>query len=238
MKKLIFTALLLGTSAVTAHSAAAFELTGGEFSLGYSAFTDETDFNALALEGAIELGFSRNFSTQLNLAHYSLGFVDENVTNATVHAIYHANEALSLGAFFGREEIEGESVDFYGIEGGVEFTKYDLEAYIGKSNDLDVDVTVFGIETAYDVNNLFSLGASYDYVDFDGDVSIDRFALKASYAATDSVSIYGELGSFGAEAFGLEGSESFFGIGAEFTFGAERGATFGERGLFHIVPGL
>ena len=223
---------------VISNSAQAFEFTGGSIDLNYSAFTEDNDFATTALTGAVEFGFNRNFGVQFDLGTFAYDFVDESGTNAALHAIYHINETSSLGAFYGRDEIDGEGVDFYGVEIGQEFQDFGVEAYIGAGDDSGVSATVFGLTGLYEFDQGFGLGASWERMDFNGDLDLTRFAVKADFAVGSNVDLYAEFGSFSADGFGVSGSENFFGIGAKFNFGASRGATFEDRGMLKLIPGL
>ena len=224
--------------ALMAAPASAFEVTGGELELTYSAFEEDSDFSRTSLEGSLEAAFSRSVAAQVDLGGYKFNFVDDEATNATVHAIYHANDAASFGIFYGQDSLDGESTDFYGLEAGHEFEGVDIEAYVATGEEADVDGTVIGINGVIALNDRFDIGASYDTADFDGDVSLNRFAVTGTAHVTDNMGVFAEVGSLEGEVAGLSDSELFFGVGAEVTFGAKRGSTFGQRGLAHLVPGL
>lgn len=240
LKKILFTSVCAAT--LGAMPAAAMELTGGDISLGYSAFSEDSDLSRMAVEGSLELGINRAFSVQFDLSHYEFGFVNEGVTSGAVHAIYHFNDTTSAGLFYGRESNSLTSIDFYGAEVGRDFGALDLEAYVGFGDESGVSATAFGIAGAYQMNDHFSVGAAYDRVDFDGDVHIYSTAFRANYEPAENVTLYGEVGSagIGATAFGVTAnlSSTYLGLGVEYAFGAKRGATFGERGLTRLLPGL
>ncbi|MCI2393453.1 porin [Aliiroseovarius sediminis] len=232
----------IGAATLAAAPALAVEITGGDVSLSYSAFTEDTDLSRVAIEGSVEVGFTRAFSMQFDLARYEFGFADDGVTTGTVHAIFHVSDVTSVGAFYGREDIDGTSLDLYGAEVGHEMGALDLEAYIGHGEEAGVSGTAFGLAADYNINDRFAIGVAYDRVDFDGDFNIHKTALRASYAAADRFSVFGEVGSFGmgADYYGvtLDASTNYVGFGVEYAFGAKRGATFGERGLTRMLPGL
>lgn len=220
----------------------AVELTGGDISLGYSAFTEESDLSRFAIEGSVELGINRAFSLQFDLSHYEFGLVNDGVTSGAIHAIYHFSDSTSAGLFYGREGASGTSIDYYGAEVGHDFGALDLEAYIGFGNESGVSATAFGMAADYQINERFAIGATYDRVEFEGDVHIFNSAIRASYEPVENMSVYGEVGSagVGATVFGVTAdlSSTYVGLGVEYAFGAKRGATFGERGLTRLLPGL
>jgi hypothetical protein len=218
--------------------ASAFDVTGGEVSIGHSVFIDDTDFARSSLEGSVELGFSKSIGVQVDAGISSFNVISETSTAFAVHGIYHFNEATSAGVFVGTEELASESDAFYGAEVGTEFTQGDIEGYVEFGEDSGVDVTVIGLSGSYQLNDTFALGASVDYVEFDGGIDLTRVGVRGDYAVGQQTDLYAEAGSLSADAFGLTGSEAFVGVGAEFNFGAERGATFGRRGLARLLPGL
>jgi hypothetical protein len=219
-------------------SAAAFGVTGGELSIGHSVFVDDTDFARSSLEGSVELGFSKNIGVQVDAGLSNFDAISETSTAFAVHGIYHFNDSTSAGVFVGTEELASESNTFYGAEIGTEFTQGDVEGYFQFGEDSGVDVTVIGVSGSYQLNDTFALGASFDYVEFDGGVDLTRVGVRGDFAVGQQTDLYAEAGSLSADAFGLSDSEAFVGVGAEFNFGAERGATFGRRGFARLLPGL
>lgn len=218
--------------------AAAFEVTGGEVSIGHSAFIDDTDVARSSLEGSVGLGFSKSFGVQIDAGVSSFNLANESATAVAVHGIYHFDEATSAGIFVGSEEFASENSMFYGGEVGTEFAQGDVEGYFGMAEDAGVDATVFGLSGSYRLNDTFAMGASVDYTKFDGGVGLTRFGVRGDYAAGQQTDLYAEVGSLSADIAGMSGSETFIGLGAEFNFGAERGATFGRRGFTRLLPGL
>ncbi len=235
--KLTRTALAAALLCAPAISQAA-EVTGGEISLGYSAMTEDSDFNTTSLEGALELGFTQTIAAQLDLGYHKYGLVDDHATNVTLHGIYHFSDTTSTGLFYGRESVDGSDADFYGIEAGHEYEDFDVEGYVGYGKESGISATVVGLSGAYAFNDSVSLGMSFDNVDFQGGLSARRFGVKGSYDFGTGAAAYAEVGEARLDVGGLSISDTFVGIGATFAFGADRGATFGKRGLAHLVPGL
>ncbi len=219
-------------------AAEAFEFNGGELSLGYSAFSDDTDISKLSVTGSAEFGFSRAFSVQLDAGSHAFNFVDENGTNISAHGIFHANEQLSLGAFYGVDRFNGDSADFYGLELGYELPNVDLEGYVARGEESGVSADVFGLDGKLKANETLDVMASIDHASFDGGLDLTRFSVGGVWKATPGIGLYAELGSVKADALGFSDSEGYVGIGATFTFGADRGATFGRRSTFELIPGL
>jgi Gram-negative porin len=233
--------IILAASALAALSAApafAQQITGGEASLTYSAFSDDTDFSATALDASVEFGFSRDFGLQLDMGSRSFNTVDETAQNYVLHGIYNTSESVSLGAFYGVDRFNGETIDIYGFEVGAEMGALDLEAYWARG-DLDGDTgDGFGVAGRTKLASGTTLGLRYDTVDLGGGLEISNLAVEADYAVTDTVSLNASYGTAEVEFSGFSADEPFFAIGATFTFGAERGTTFGKRSVFSTLPGL
>lgn len=232
-----------GAACLTANSAAAFEFTGGDVALTYSAFSDDSDYSALSFEGSLEAAFNRDFGMQVDLSNYVFDQADETASNLTLHGLYHLDPSMSAGLFYGIESVDGGDLEFYGIEFGQELAQVDFEGYISHGDESGSSVTLVGIEVEYKISDLFSIGAGYDYADFEYGVSIDNAVARVRYTPTAQMSLYGEVGSLGAEldlggGSRTSGSQTYVGIGMEYAFGATRGATFGERGFYQMIPGL
>lgn len=228
-----------GLTAFIAPSAQAFEITGGELTLSYSAFTDHSSASTTSLTGAVEVGFSKNFGVQVDLATYDLPYGNENGTNATIHAIYHVNDATSLGAFYGTDELNGSSLDLYGIEVGHEFGAFGLEAYMTNLSDNGTVATMYGLSGNYALNGAFGLTGSVDRLEFDpAPVSVTRLALGMDYSFTPSMSAYAEVATVTVAVPGDSMSENLYEVGARFSFGANRGVTFEKRSYFGFLGGF
>ena len=228
---------LAASFALGATTAGAVEVTGGSVGLSYSAFAEDTDFNHWGLEGAMELGFSRDFSLQIDAAYHDFGFTDIDSTLLGLHGIYHLNDATSFGAFYTFEDVEGDEADIFGIEAGYEVREWEFEGYIANVDTDLGDATLGGIKARYEMQEGFGLTGSYDMADDDtGDLS--RFAIRLDRDVSVNTNLFLEVGSAKAEAGGVNVSEPFVGLGGEIAFGADRGTTFDQRGLARLIPGL
>lgn len=227
----------LGAALLFTAPAAAFEVTGGEVQLAYSAFWENTDASKAVLEGAVEFGFNRNFGVQLDLGFHNLNLAEETGTNGVLHAIFHLSDRTSVGAFYGMDRLLGESIDFYGLELGQEGRNFDFEAYVGLGEEAGGSGTVVGLSGRYNVNEAFSFGLALHRVDIE-DSDATRIGITSEYAMTPGFALAAEFGTVDATLFGTSDSEAYFEVGATWRFGAERGATFGKRGLLELLPGL
>ncbi len=218
--------------------AAAFDVTGGDVSVGHSVFIDDTDIARSSLEGSVELGFGRSFGVQIDAGLHRFNFVGENSTTLTVHGIYRLGDATSAGLFIGADEIDNESLTFIGAEVGHEFGRAGVEGYFSLANESGSAGDTIGISGSYQATDTIEVGASLDRVGLGGSDDITRFGLRGDLAVGEQTGLYAEVGSLSADVGGASDSEAFVGIGATFSFGANKGATFERRGLSRVLPGL
>lgn len=248
MKNLTLLAVAGLSSFSIAQPAFSLEITGGDVVLGYSAFSEKVDGETLSqtsIEGSLELGFTKEFGAQADFGVQQFEQLNnvgaDNATNFTLHGLYHMSETTTFGAFYGRDSLEDLDLDFYGLEAGFEGPNFDVEAYFGTGelDGVDGDGNVFGVSGAYELTSSFELIGSYAKASFDGDLDVSTFEAGVAYNVNDSVQLAATLGRLTGEVEGLGSeSEDYFGLEAEYSFGAARGATFGERGLLHLIPGL
>jgi hypothetical protein len=221
-----------------AHGALAVEVTGGTADIGYSTFTDDTNVSKTTFTGALEVGFTRAFSLQFDLGLYGLNAIDETARNATMHAVFHVNDTTSLGAFIGNDDISISDMNYYGVEGGFEFTGLDAEMYLASGDESGLSTTLYGLNLHHAYNDSgFGITGKLDRVNFSGG-DVTRISVGVDYALSPTSVLYGEVGSLHASALGLSGSESYIGFGARINFGAARGVTFKRRGILDMIPGL
>ncbi|WP_141693053.1 hypothetical protein [Thioclava sp. SK-1] len=235
--------LIAATALFSPLAAQALETTGANLDLSYGAFTEETDVSKLTLKGSAEVGFAPQFAVQADIATNAFGFTDIDGQNYALHAIFHASEDVSLGGFVGREDVESDDWTYAGLEIGQDFGRFNYEANFTNGDSDGIEVNNIGIRGGYAINGFTRIGARLDHVDVDFDangVNFDlgdatRFGLTAEYTPTQGLMTYGELGTLDIDGLG---SETYVKIGARVTFGALRGATFEQRGLQDLFPGL
>lgn len=242
MKKSIALAL---TGLFCATAAHAFEVTGGSVSLGYSGLTDGdlNDFNKTTLGGSLEFGVSQAFSLQGDLSLSKFGMTEDAAAvlgvskidsrSLGMHAIYHASENTSVGAFLGTDRIESTDLNFIGVEAGHQMGQFGLEGYLSRGKLEGITGTVLGLEGNYAVGEYTTLGLRYDNIDIEGFDS-SRLSLTGEIGATPGFAVTGEIGNADLEDIG---SELFMGIGVRVNFGAKRGATFRDRSVANLLPG-
>jgi hypothetical protein len=243
------TAIGLACLAVSIGSAAsAQEFVGGDITLGYSGFTERVPTTGglerpseifLAFSG--EIGMTRAFSIQGDLGIHNFNVASDTAVNLGVHAIFHASDVASFGAFVGHEEFLGSSSNYYGIEGGFEAGTFSAEAYYSRVDEGSIDADLYGLSADFDLSSQFGIGVGIDRLADNGPIDVSRYALSTDYQLDPATRIYAEVGAVEVDGafFGLgSASESFFGVGIEYNLGGSRGATFQRRGLADLLPGL
>ncbi|NPD13857.1 hypothetical protein HOY34_01420 [Xinfangfangia sp. D13-10-4-6] len=228
---------IISACVISAASAAgAAEFVGGTISLSYSGLADSdlNEINKTSLNGRVQVGFSREFSIQAGLGQTWLGLSDFDSTSLDLHGIYHLSESSSVGAFFGRDEIEGYGANFAGLEAGHKVGQFGGEAYIAHAKDGDSSGNLYGIRAAYDLSDYGNIGARFDQIDIEG-FDVSRLSLTGEFKPTPGFSLTAEVGS---AKFDSLGSEMFVGVGLNVHFGANNGTTFDKRSLLDILPGL
>lgn len=236
MKKLMVAGAM--ASGMFASAAMAAEVTGNYLDLGYSTFTDSDIGSKFYAAGSAELGFTREFGVQLDLGVYRLDEISETGYNGTLHAIYHASDALSLGVFYARDDVDGSDTDNYGLEAGYDLSNaIGLEGYVSRLDFSSEDGTLLGAQIKGTVAPQLELSASIDYLDAPADIDLTRFSIGAAYNVGQGANVYGEVGSARASIGSQSDSEAFVGVGLRLNFGAKRGTTFGRRGLLDLLPG-
>lgn len=239
MKNIIVAGAL--ASGVCAGAASAAEFTGGYLDLGYSTFTDSDNGSRFYGAGSGELGFTRNFGIQADLSVYRFDEISETGYNGTLHAVFHTNDNLSLGAYYSRDDLDGDSdSNTYGIEAGYEVGAVGLEGYVSRINFVDASQdngTLLGFKVDGEVAPQFTLSASVDHLNGSGDIDLTRFSVGADYNVGEGAHIYGEVGSAKLSLGSFSDTEAYVGAGLRINFGAKRGTTFGRRGLLDKIPG-
>lgn len=225
---------LAGLSCATA--AQAFEVTGGSLSLGYSSFvggSDATDVNKLSLGSSMELGLSHQFALQGDFSLTQFDATNTDNLNFGLHAIVHANESTSVGAYVGRDRFEGQNLNYFGFEVGHQAGMIDTQGYVTFAKDGGSDGTVIGVKGDYAFTDTAMIGARFDNLNVDG-ADASRLSVTGEMEALPGVTLTGELGRARVESLG---SETFVGVGVKVNFGEKRGTTFDRRSILDLLPG-
>jgi hypothetical protein len=213
--------------------AQAAEVVGADAGLEFSTFThDMDDLNKLTANGALEIGLTQELSVQGDFALSQMGFIDDMTEAAGLHAIYNL-PSLSLGAFAGKDWIDGQNSHHYGIEAATAEGQITGQGYIGKVLHSRYEGTIFGARADFAAMPDLTVGARYDNINVDDEDGY-RLSLTTGYTMGD-FRLTGEIGRADTQN---DGAETFLSVGAKMSFGGRNGTTFDRRGVISILPGL
>ncbi|NEX45376.1 hypothetical protein G3572_04115 [Rhodobacter sp. ETT8] len=214
----------------------AFEANGGSLSLGYSTFfgsSPATDVNKLSFGSALEFGLTPDIALQGDFAYSKFDATGLSNTGVGLHGIYHLNESTSLGAFIGRDNIDGRNLNYYGVEVAHQMGMFETEAFVTIAKDGGKDGTVFGLKGDYVISDAVTVGARFDQLKVEG-ADAAKFAVTGEVAALPGLNLTGELGRGRIKGYG---ADPYVGVGVKVNFGAKNGATFGNRSILDLLPG-
>ncbi|MBD3804847.1 MAG: hypothetical protein IE919_16620 [Thioclava sp.] len=237
MKTSLFAAALV---ALAPHASSAAELVGGSVTLSYSDLVNNDYYSALAkraVSGSAEVSFGPAFSVQGDLAYVNFNGghnfeLDSN--NVGLHAIYRPASATALGAFWGRDTINGSGSNYYGIEVGHSVGAFWGEAYFTRVDQMNTTGDLYGVSGRYTLNDRISFNAALDVFNVSY-MNTNRASIGLDYSVTDALTLSGTIGHFDQ---GYAGPSDFISVGATFTFGPNKRATFKQRDLLNYLPGL
>ena len=224
--KTILTAVSL-TALLTSAMAQGFS--GGELTIDAYGFSDGGDSTVVNYSAALEYSINRNVSIAGDVSIYDLSILSDDVTNFTLHGIFHVNDQTSIGGFYGVDSLSGNGSAFGGFEAGYETGALGVEGYIA-IYDNDDDTSVFGLSGEYEISDTISATANIGLGDI-GNVDYTRISAGAEYSFAQGPSVYAELGN----VTGGGTDSGYIGLGANIEFGAARGTTFDRRGIFETV---
>jgi outer membrane scaffolding protein for murein synthesis (MipA/OmpV family) len=233
MKKLLS---IVACSAALLPQMGAAEIVNAEIGFNYGAFVgnDLSGSNKSELSGSMEYAFSPKFSVQGDMA---LRYLDDTSFDShafTLHGVYNLNQSTAVGLFVGRDWVNSNSVDFYGVEAAGNFGQISYDGALTHLDGGGDDATTLSLAGAYALNDQLDLGGNFGYFDVDG-INLTKVGMTAGYDLTPGVKMTGE---FGLMDFDGQTTESYIGVGIKATFGQKGGTTFDRRGYIDFLPGL
>jgi hypothetical protein len=213
------------------------QVTGGSLGFTYSLPTDGGDLGGTSYYGAMEYAITRDFSIAGDLSGYRLDNINTDASSVTLHGIYHVDDMVSVGAFYGVDNLGGSEANLYGIEAGTELYGAQVEGFLGRVDASDGDANILGVDATYGIANGFSVTGNAG-ISREDDNNISRYALGTQYDLADGPQFFAEVGTVSAESNGVTTENTFIGVGARIAIGTQRGTTFDPRSLFEILPGF
>lgn len=208
---------------------------GAELGFTWSGLIEgqERHKNNIALEGAVEYGFTPGFSAQLDVAQHHFTNSDKEATNVTLHAIGHVNDGFAVGGFLGHEWVGGNHMEHYGLEATRDFGLLTVEGNATLLKNDGNDATIFGLDGRYAMSDALSLGGRLKTVDADHGADTQALDATIGYAMPSGVKIDGSLGLVDGNRMDRELT---VGLGVKLLMGGN-GVTFGKRGLSQAIIG-
>ena len=208
---------------------------GAELGFTWSGLIEgqERHKNNIALEGAVDYGFTPGFSAQLDVAQHHFTNSDKEATNVTLHAIGHVNDGFAVGGFLGHEWVGGNHMEHYGLEATRDFGLLTVEGNATLLKNDGNDATIFGLDGRYAMSDALSLGGRLKTVDADHGPDTQALDATIGYAMPSGVKIDGSLGLVDGNRMDRELT---VGLGVKLLMGGN-GVTFGKRGLSQAIIG-
>ena len=208
---------------------------GAELGFAWSGFlaNDVRAANNLALQGALEYGFTPKFAAQLDVAQHHYTYSNDEGVTATLHAIGHLGEATALGGFLGHEWVDGDHFEHYGLEAKHEFGLTTVEGYTAWVADENTDASIVGLSGRYAMSDALALGGRFETINTKDGIDTSALDATLSYAMPRGVTLDGSLGLIDGNEMDTEVT---FGLGIRTTLGGN-GVTFARRGVQELIPG-
>ncbi|MEL6839922.1 MAG: hypothetical protein AAFP85_11565 [Pseudomonadota bacterium] len=251
MSKHILAAAILAM--VSATPTLAQQFNGGSVTGQYKQYDDdEFDLESFSFEGGVEIGLGDTFALGGNVSVFEgSAFIEDQVTSATVHAMYMTSPDSAIGLFVSQDVSDFSDSTNYGIEAGAASGATRIEGYYGVAevdafSDVDYTMAGFMFEVAF--GNGFAAGLHYEsYTVEDGvtvlatsddeDLTIADTAVFLNYTIQGGPTLYAEYGEIEA-TFSNDGTDfifenelEYFAIGARYALGREGGNIFSDRTL-------
>lgn len=214
--------------------AAQAEILGAEVGFEHSTYLDATarDMHKSTLGGALDYALGSNVSVQADLSQRYYGLADWDGTTFGLHGIWHTGTGAAVGAFVGKDWLDNETMEFYGLEGAMRIGALDYEAFGTIADGEDRKSYMLGLRGEYAVNDQLSLGGHLATLNADEDLV--RLGATAKYEFLPGYLADAELGLADPDN---SDKEVFLSVGIKAVFGPGKGVTFGRRGLQEILPG-
>lgn len=227
IRTLTFTTALM----LTAGHVAAQGFTGATLGIDYSKTLDTDDLGGITYYGQAEFEAMAGVSFALDVTAYDFAIAGSDAQNLTGHAIYALDPYISLGAYFGRDWVDDDSIDTYGVQGAYDYGFGTAQAYAGLGGGAFDDIFIVGAAGNYGFADGISAIGAVDRVSFDGGKGLN-LELGGEYALENGPVFSGVLGRVSLEENGISNDEFYIGVNARIDLGLQGGTTFDRRGFF------
>lgn len=115
----------------SATSGLAQGFTGAEMGLEFNTF-DEFDLSVTKYYGGAEFAFAQQFAVAADVSLYSNSEEDGSANNITFHGIYKFGPSRSgAGVFFGQDSIDDDDLTVFGVEAAYNYGQGNIEGFFG-----------------------------------------------------------------------------------------------------------
>ena len=246
-----FGAIVGTVLALSGSHAMAQTFSGGDVTLGYAGLTDsDLSTSGVSLMASGEVALSRELSVQGDFGYTNgeIGGFDGDILSLAAHGIYNASANASFGVYLGQDSSDGESVTFYGVEGGYGYNQFKLDGYFGvtaiDSGPVlggglgDVDLNQLGVSATMLVNDRFTITGRYDRIRLTDAINANRLGAGVGTTIGNDIALGAEIGRIEGEVVGFSDDATYANVSATYTFGGPRGATFDQRGIANTLLGF
>jgi hypothetical protein len=223
----VSTAIIL----MAAGGAAAQGFTGATLGIDYTKSLDSSDLGGVNYYGQAEVEAVAGISFALDVSAYDFAIVGSDAQNVTGHAIYALDSQIVLGAYFGRDWLDDDTIDTYGVEGAFDYGMGIAQGYVGLGDGVVDDVVAVGASGTYEFGSGISAIAAFDRVGFDGGSGLS-YEIGGEYALAGGPVFSGVLGRVSVDDSGTTTEDTYIGIKARIEIGRQGGTTFNRRSFF------
>ncbi|MCF7700509.1 hypothetical protein [Loktanella sp. M215] len=224
---------------------------GGDISLGYAGLTDsDLKTSGYALNASGEAALTRELSVQGDFGYTNgeIGGFDGDILSLAAHGIYNASENASFGIYVGQDSSDGDSIKFYGVEGGYGYNQIKVDGYFGVTaidsgpfidgGVGDVDLNQIGMSATFMVNDIFTVSGRYDRIRLTDAIGANRIGAGVGATLRNDFELAAEVGRIEGDVFGYSDNATYANVSATYSFGGPRGATFEQRGIAKTLLGF
>lgn len=218
--------------AATATPLFAQEFSGGTLGIETALYADDLTVGTTTYFGSAEIALPYGISLGANGSYYGLSALDSDARNLTLHGFYDLG-GIDVGAFYAIDDNDAGTNSVYGIEGAADLGGAIVSGYLGRIDGDTSDGTLAAIRGGYDLTREISANAELGLADLDAGRAT-RLSVGGSYALTEGLDLYGDLGRILSED--TVENTTFISLGARIVLGPDRGTTFGTRSVLDLIP--
>ncbi len=216
---------------MAASGAAAQGFSGATLGIDYTKSLDSSDLGGVNYYGQAEVEAIAGIGFALDVSAYDFALAGSDAQNVTGHAIYAVDPQITLGAYFGRDWVDDDSIDTIGLQGAFDFGIGRAQGYVGLGDGVVADIVAVGASGSYDFGGGISAIAAFDRVGFDGGDGLS-YEIGGEYVLAGGPVLSGVLGQFSVDNGGTTTDETYIGIKARIDLGQRGGTTFDRRSFF------